>query len=1087
MKLLKRVRLINWHRFPNETIELGRAVLLSGENGAGKSTILDAIQFVITCSKANFNKAAHEKGKRNLNSYIRCKTGKETHPYERTGELSAHICLEFYDESKKQSFLIGVVMDSQTEEKEPNTAWYLMENTTLSDELFFNGRQIKGIQAFRVNKSIKKWAPTIKEAQAMILSRFGRLNDKFFSLIPKAMAFKPIHDIKDFVYSYVLDEREVNIDTLRENVRSYQELERMLEDVRRRIAELEVIRTNKEEADRLARLDKGYEYYIAKANEEILESEIAAVEAEIRKTAQRIEELGRMHSELEASKLNKEELMHALISELGSNSEYQALHDFERRADEIKAVIKRDKQDTDALKGSVRKAVQTGEKLIRAAIESGGSSDISFFEDYTESLKNIESCEYLSEISAMADRAVELKKNIFQEANSKAAEHRIELNQKATELNEVKHKAEELKAHRFIYPKGVNELRGRIQDELLRLGRKTEARVLCELLEINNQAWQNAVEGYLNTQRFYVIVEPEDYDIAVSVYDKLREAKRVYGVGLINTAKLEEYDAAPEGSLAEMVSAKNVWAKRYINMVLGKVHRCASYQELKSYQTAITRQCMKYQNHVVSAIKPEIYETPFIGADAIKKQLADTLERQKKLEEGCRELNTRISALSRLIEAADSADDIEVKNRLRYLEQLRLHENELKACTEQIKKLKKNETLIQKTAQLDELRAEVKRISDKVNDIIEERGRRTESVSRDREKQKALTEESEVQTAFVARLSEELWESYNDAEAEYQKLKKDRDLYRLKENYERKRKADQTVRERVEAEMISAMRSYKAAHDFGAADSLTAYPEYADEYDKLKNSRLLEYEEKVYRARNAAEEEFREQFLSKLQENIKQARQDFKDLNRALSEISFDRERYEFLYEPKSSMKKYYTMIMDDMNIGGESIFGAAFMNEHREVIDDLFNKLALSDDENTDKVLELYTDYRTYMDYDIRIVLTDGSFMLYSKVSAEKSGGETQSPFYITVAASFIQLYKNSIGGDAVGIMMMDEAFNNMDDERMGSVLEFLTNPELKLQLIIAAPPGKIQDIGKYTDKILLAMPDGKYSFIEDFTHEAI
>ena len=57
-------------------------------------------------------------------------------------------------------------------------------------------------------------------------------------------------------------------------------------------------------------------------------------------------------------------------------------------------------------------------------------------------------------------------------------------------------------------------------------------------------------------------------------------------------------------------------------------------------------------------------------------------------------------------------------------------------------------------------------------------------------------------------------------------------------------------------------------------------------------------------------------------------------------------------------------------------------------------------------------------MDYDIRIVLTDGSFMLYSKVSAEKSGGETQSPFYITVAASFIQLYKNSIGGDAVGII---------------------------------------------------------------------
>ena len=69
----------------------------------------------------------------------------------------------------------------------------------------------------------------------MIKQRFGRIEDKFFQLIPKALAFKPIDDIKDFVYSYVLDEKEVNIDNLRENVRSYQELEKTLEGVKNRI------------------------------------------------------------------------------------------------------------------------------------------------------------------------------------------------------------------------------------------------------------------------------------------------------------------------------------------------------------------------------------------------------------------------------------------------------------------------------------------------------------------------------------------------------------------------------------------------------------------------------------------------------------------------------------------------------------------------------------------------------------------------------------------------------------------------------------------------------------------------------------
>ena len=66
MKRLTGIKLVNWHAFVDETIKIKNSVLLSGENGAGKSTILDAIQFILTCSKNNFNKAANENSKRNL-------------------------------------------------------------------------------------------------------------------------------------------------------------------------------------------------------------------------------------------------------------------------------------------------------------------------------------------------------------------------------------------------------------------------------------------------------------------------------------------------------------------------------------------------------------------------------------------------------------------------------------------------------------------------------------------------------------------------------------------------------------------------------------------------------------------------------------------------------------------------------------------------------------------------------------------------------------------------------------------------------------------------------------------------------------
>lgn len=238
-------------------------------------------------------------------------------------------------------------------------------------------------------------------------------------------------------------------------------------------------------------------------------------------------------------------------------------------------------------------------------------------------------------------------------------------------------------------------------------------------------------------------------------------------------------------------------------------------------------------------------------------------------------------------------------------------------------------------------------------------------------------------------------------------------------------------------------------------------------------------------AREAAEEEFREQFLARLQENMKQAQSEFKELNRALQDIMFSNERYEFLYLPSKRYRQYYEMIMDDFNaMQGASIFSGAFHEHHKEVIDELFEKLAL-DQDNDMKALDEFTDYRTYMDYDIRIVHSDNSYSFYSKVCEEKSGGETQTPFYVTVAASFVQLYSNNIGGEAIGLVMFDEAFNNMDDERIGGVLEFLRR--LPLQIIIAAPPDKIQYISPVVEETLLVMTDEKVSFVERYYNGAI
>ena len=62
MKKLKKILLINWLYFSKELIEVGDINFLTGKNGAGKSTVIDALQIVLLgeTNARNFNQAAND-------------------------------------------------------------------------------------------------------------------------------------------------------------------------------------------------------------------------------------------------------------------------------------------------------------------------------------------------------------------------------------------------------------------------------------------------------------------------------------------------------------------------------------------------------------------------------------------------------------------------------------------------------------------------------------------------------------------------------------------------------------------------------------------------------------------------------------------------------------------------------------------------------------------------------------------------------------------------------------------------------------------------------------------------------------------
>lgn len=1080
MKKLTRVKLINWHRFINDTIEFENSTLISGENGAGKSTLLDAIQFVVTCTTNYFNKAAHENGKRKLTGYIRCKTGRENKPYERTGEISAHVALEFYEEKKDRYFIVGAVVDSASEGQE-KTVRYLMDNMRLDDTLFFQGKTPKSINQFRTTntKVIRQWCTTEKEAKSMMKNRFGRIEDKFFRLIPKALAFRPIDDIKDFVYSYVLDEKEVNIDVLRENVRSYQDLQRTLENVKLRIEKLEQIVSAHTQIVDGQKKDKMYDFFLERVEADLIVEEIAALQREVSSEEYRLKEQNGQIITTKKEQEEKQRIRDDLRTELASDKDFIAKDEQEKRLKELEERQAERLEEKQNLLDSIEKAKRQLKKLLEV-------KDVAdCVKKYSEDLSGIEKKTNLADVRSNLEQVISYKNEMRDKVFKKQADLSIQKEHISQEKQELEQKIERLMKKKLSYADEVSCVIESIREEFVRIGRSPAPRILCEMLEITDETWRNAVEGYLNTQRFYILVEPENFDIALGTYDRLRKEKRAYGVGLINTQKLDEYDVAPEGSLATVVTSKNKYAKRYINMILGKVVMCDNYQDLKKHRTSITRECMKYQNHVASAIKPSIFETPYIGQAAVKVQLDQARQKSLKLKAQLKELDDRIEMLQSVLEPLSTEHDMDIKYRIPVLSDLQRLRMEIHKCKENIATLEKNSGMIMKQVQLSALESLLQELASELDQLNRRAGNTEEHIKNltqqiaerqvDFSVQKGLYTESGLQAG-------DYLPSWNQ---EYEKQTGDKSFLQFKENYGRRKKANLTTVDKLIDNMKDTMVKYKTAHDFGAAAAMEGYSDFEAEYVKLKNSELLQYEEKVESARQSAEEEFREQFLSKLQENMKTAQGEFKELNRALQDIVFSNEKYEFLFMPSKRYRQYYEMIMDDFNaIQGESIFSGIFHETHKAVIDELFERLAL-DNENSSKALDEFTDYRTYMDYDIRIIHSDGTYSLYSKVCEEKSGGETQTPFYVTVAASFVQLYKNNIGGESIGLVLFDEAFNNMDDERIGGVLEFLRR--LPLQILIASPPDKIQYISPFIEETLLVMTDEKTSFVERYVNGAV
>ena len=114
-----------------------------------------------------------------------------------------------------------------------------------------------------------------------------------------------------------------------------------------------------------------------------------------------------------------------------------------------------------------------------------------------------------------------------------------EENLKQTEeaLRSLRTEKESLEKGRFQFPQNALNLKQAIISQIkANYGETAEVVLVAEAAEIRGDRWRNAIEGYLNTQKFYIIVPPQYVRLAVRVFDRIKREKNVYGAAAVCAA-----------------------------------------------------------------------------------------------------------------------------------------------------------------------------------------------------------------------------------------------------------------------------------------------------------------------------------------------------------------------------------------------------------------------------------------------------------------------------------------------------------------------------------------------------------------------
>lgn len=627
-KSATRLLLVQWSKFQNVSVKLEGSTLFTGINGSGKSTILDAVTYLIT-GNTQFNKAAKDRD-RTVLGYVRGDTKSNgAARYLRSGEVISYIAMEFDDPVAGAPLVVGVCIESPNETAKPASSWFVLPGTTMDqinftrregntlwitpkNELTVRGERLKG------NAFLGRERGTEQVIRTLGL-RCGV--SKYRGKLLKMMAFHPENNIDQFIQECVLEPGK--IESLSELREQRQQFDR-LQDVYVRLSEgktqLEVIEKRSQDYEKKKRTLHIREMLFCYQDLQMLENEEKEVESQRTVLEEQLKDLEKRQSELEQSQKAAQERLRIAENSTVFQDMKETMDSLQRQIDAASVesrVWERRLKELETLEEKIkelgillRKDLPVDEEEKKALSQLSGTgmdteAKISVFKKYGEKVD---------------------QQDTLYEQNKIHLQDQIRAREKV--MAELTDKIKKLEANCLVFPPEIERARKLICQELKNQGIDTEVFIFAELVqEILDPEWRKAVETFLGRKRFYLIIDGKYCGKAMKV---LKE-KKLYSANLVLTDKLPETEVK-RGSAAEVLKIPNVYARRYANSLLNGIHLCEDLEELHDYpKGGLTRDGMLAKSYAVSPM--DLTGTELcLGEDAVRLQLEQTKEERREKE-----------------------------------------------------------------------------------------------------------------------------------------------------------------------------------------------------------------------------------------------------------------------------------------------------------------------------------------------------------------------------------------------------------------------------------------------------------------------